>query len=150
MRPNSFATNALRWAAAIRAGEPVVAPFADVAVAVNDPRDVAAVAAVALTTGAHDGVALRVTGPEALLPREQVAIVGEVLGRELPFRAQDNAEARAAMSAQMPQAYVDAFFEFFVDGTVDETSVLPTVEQVLGRPPRTFRAWAQEHADAFR
>jgi uncharacterized protein YbjT (DUF2867 family) len=150
LRPNSFSTNALQWADAIRAGEPVVAPFADVAVAVNDPRDVAAVAAVALTGGDHDGAALRITGPEALLPRERVAIVGELLGRELPFRAQDDAEARADMSARMPAAYVDALFDFFVAGAADETTVLPTVEQVLGRPPRSFRAWALEHADAFR
>jgi len=50
----------------------------------------------------------------------------------------------------MPPEYVDAFFSFFVDGTVDESTVLPTVEQVLGRPPRTFAAWAEEHADSFR
>ena len=54
------------------------------------------------------------------------------------------------MLAAMPEPYVDAFFAFFVDGTVDETTVHPTVEEVLGRPPRTFRAWAEEHAGAFR
>jgi hypothetical protein len=27
--------------------------------------------------------------------------------------------------------------------------VLPTVERVTGRPPRTFAAWAREHARAF-
>jgi hypothetical protein len=50
----------------------------------------------------------------------------------------------------MPAEYVDAFFDFYVAGAVDETSVLPTVEQVTGRPPRTFRAWAEEHLTAFR
>ena len=35
-------------------------------------------------------------------------------------------------------------------GTVDETTVQPTVEQVLGRPPRSFTQWAEAHADAFR
>jgi hypothetical protein len=54
------------------------------------------------------------------------------------------------MSSRMPAAYVDAFFEFFVAGIIDETSVLPTVEQVTGRPPRTFRTWAEENLDAFR
>ena len=28
--------------------------------------------------------------------------------------------------------------------------VTPTVEQVTGNPPRTFREWATEHASAFR
>jgi hypothetical protein len=45
---------------------------------------------------------------------------------------------------------VDAFFSFFVDGTVDETTVQPTVEQVLGRPPRSFTQWVEAHSDAFR
>jgi uncharacterized protein YbjT (DUF2867 family) len=150
LRPNTFMTNTLSWAKPIRAGEPVVAPFADVAIATNDPRDVAAVAAVSLTSGAYDGVAHRITGPEPLTPSRQLAIIGELLGRELPFRPQDDDEARADMSSRMPAEYVDAFFDFFVGGAVDETSVLPTVEEVTGRPPRTFRDWAEENLAAFR
>ena len=54
--------------------------FGDVAIATNDPADVAAVAAVALTTADHEGEALRVTGPEAITLDERVAILGDVLG----------------------------------------------------------------------
>jgi hypothetical protein len=53
------------------------------------------------------------------------------------------------MSASMPAEYVDAFFSFFVDGTLDESEVLPTVEEITGRPPRTFEQWARAHAGAF-
>jgi len=49
----------------------------------------------------------------------------------------------------MPEPYVDAFFAFFADGEVDESPVLPTVEEVTGRPPRTFEQWARAHAGAF-
>jgi uncharacterized protein YbjT (DUF2867 family) len=150
LRPNTFMSNTLSWAQPIRAGDPVVAPFADVAVSTNDPRDVAAVAAVSLTSGEYDGLAHRITGPQPLRPSDRVAILGELLGRELPFRPQSDEEARAEMGSRMPAAYVDAFFEFFVAGKIDETSVLPTVEQVTGRPARTFRAWAEENLDAFR
>jgi uncharacterized protein YbjT (DUF2867 family) len=143
-------SNTLQWAQAIRAGEPVVAPFATVPIAANDPADIAAVAAVSLVSGAHDGVAHRITGPEALLPSDRAAILGDVLGRELEFRAQGDDEARAEMSAAMPEEYVDAFFDFYVAGAVDETSVLPTIEAVTGRPARTFREWAEANADAFR
>jgi uncharacterized protein YbjT (DUF2867 family) len=150
LRPNAFMSNTLQWASAIRAGEPVVAPFANVPIAVNDPGDVAAVAAVSLVSAAYDGVAHRITGPEALLPSDRAAILGDVLGRELEFRAQGDDEARAEMTAAMPSEYVDAFFDFYVDGAVDETSVLPTIEAVTGRPPRTFREWAEANAGAFR
>ena len=54
------------------------------------------------------------------------------------------------MSAEMPAEYVDAFFDFYVDGNLDESQVQPTVQEVLGRAPRTFEQWAAAHADAFR
>ena len=60
------------------------------------------------------------------------------------------ADAREQMSANMPAGYVDAFFSFFVDGTYDDSHVYPTVQQLLGRPPRNFEQWAHAHADAFR
>lgn len=149
LQPNSFMSNTLRWRDAIREDRPIVAPFADVAIATVDPRDVAAVAATALLTGDHAGHRLRITGPQALRPAEQARILGQALGRELAFEAQDDDAARAEMQASMPQAYVDAFFEFFVEGTSDETTVLPTVEEVTGRPPRDLHGWAAEHAPEF-
>jgi hypothetical protein len=54
------------------------------------------------------------------------------------------------MLAAMPAVSVDAFFSFYVDGTLDESTAHPTVAEVTGRPPRTFAQWATAHADAFR
>jgi uncharacterized protein YbjT (DUF2867 family) len=149
IQPNSFMTNTLRWLPQLRAGDTIRLPFANVPIATIDPADVAAVAAAALTSDRHEGRSYRVSGPESLLPAEQVAILGAVLGRDLRFEAQSDEEAHAEMSASMPAEYVDAFFSFFVDGKLDESTVLPTVEEVLGRPPRRFEDWAREHADAF-
>lgn len=150
LRPCAFMSNALRWLPQLRAGDVVTVPFADVANAVIDPHDIARVAAAALTSDRHDHQVYRLSGPESLLPAEQVRILGEVLRRELRLRAQPNDEARREMTAAMPSEYVDAFFSFYVDGTLDETRVLPTVEQVTGERPRTFEQWARAHADAFR
>lgn len=150
LRPCAFMSNALRWLPQLRAGDVVTVPFADVANAVIDPHDIARVAAAALTSDRHDHQVYRLSGPESLLPAEQVRILGEVLRRELRLRAQPNDEARREMAAAMPSEYVDAFFSFYVDGTLDETRVLPTVEQVTGERPRTFEQWARAHADAFR
>jgi hypothetical protein len=58
-------------------------------------------------------------------------------------------EARAEMSAAMPAAFVDAFFDFYVKGTLDESQPRPEVGEITGRLPRTFRQWAQAHAGAF-
>ncbi len=150
LRPNSFMSNAYRWLPQLEEGNLIRGPFGDVAISTIDPDDLGAVAARSLTTGEHEGQAYRLSGPEALRPAEQVAILAKFAGRDLRFEAQTDAEARAEMEGQMPKEYVDAFFEFFSEGTVDETTVHPTVEQVTGREPRSFEQWAEAHADAFR
>jgi uncharacterized protein YbjT (DUF2867 family) len=150
LQPNSFMTNTLQWIPQLRQGDVVRAPFADVAIATIDPADIGAVAARALTSNELDGRSLRLSGPEALQPADRVRILGSALGRELRFEAQSNEAARAEMSAAMPLEYVDAFFSFFVDGTVDETTVLPTVREVLGREPGSFEGWVAANADSFR
>jgi uncharacterized protein YbjT (DUF2867 family) len=150
LQPNSFMTNALRWLPQLRAGDVVRDAWPDVAVATIDPDDIAAVAVLALTTRDHEGRSYRLSGPESLRPADRVRILGEALGRDLRFEGQSDEEARAQMSAAMPAEYVDAFFSFFSEGKHDETPVLPTVEEVTGRPPGTFREWAVAHRDAFR
>jgi uncharacterized protein YbjT (DUF2867 family) len=149
LQPNTFMTNTLDWVAPLAGGDVVRAAFPDVAVATIDPADIAAVSAAALATDAHAGRMYRLSGPEALRPADRARILGQVLGRKLRFEGLSNDEARAEMTAAMPAEYVDAFFSFFVDGAVDETTVHPTVWELLGRPPRTFAQWATAHADAF-
>jgi uncharacterized protein YbjT (DUF2867 family) len=150
LRPSGFASNALRWLPQLRDGDVVREPFPDVAVASIDPFDIAAVAALALTTAGHDGQTYRQTGPESLLPAQNVAILGKAIGRELRFDGYTDAEARVALSAVMPSEYVDAMFQFFVEGTYDDSKVLPTVRELTGHAPRTFEQWAAAHTDAFR
>jgi uncharacterized protein YbjT (DUF2867 family) len=150
LQPDSFMSNTLEWASQLWAGDVIRAPFADVRVATIDPHDVAAVSAEALTSGGHDGRSYRLSGPESLLPADRVAVLARVLDRRLRFEAQSHEDARTEMSRAMPVEYVDAFFNFFADGTLDESEVLPTVEEITGRRPRTFEQWARAHADAFR
>jgi hypothetical protein len=38
---------------------------------------------------------------------------------------------------------------FFSEGTSDETTVWPTVQEILGRPPGTFADWARDNAWRF-
>jgi uncharacterized protein YbjT (DUF2867 family) len=150
LQPNTFMTNTFQWLPQLQQGSVIRTPFPDVRVATIDPDDIGAVAAAALTSDASAGRAYRLSGPESLSPADRVAILAEVLGRELRFERQTDEEARAQMNAAMPAEYVDAFFRFFVDGDLDESEVLPTVQEVTGRAPRTFEAWARSHADAFR
>ena len=150
LRPAMFMSNTFQWLPQLRAGDVVRAPFGHVRAAVTDPADIAAVAALALTTPGHEGRVYELSGPEPLTAADRVAILGQALGRDLRFEAQTDENARAEMSATTPSRYVDAFFDFYAAGTLDESKVLPTVRELTGRPPRTFSQWAAAHAGAFR
>lgn len=150
LRPAAFMSNALQWIPQLHSGDVIRAPFAAVRAAVTDPADVAAVAARALTGAGHTGRVYELSGPQPLTPAERVRVLGGVLGRPLRFEAQGDAAARAEMSAAMPAEYVDAFFNFYADGALDESAVRPAVAEITGRAPRTFGQWAAAHAAAFR
>jgi uncharacterized protein YbjT (DUF2867 family) len=149
LRPFGFMSNTLQWVPQLQAGDVVRAPWAEVPIAMIDPHDIAAVAAVAFTSAGHDGRHYMLSGPEPLRPADRVRILGEVLGRDLTFESQPDDEARAEMSKSMPAEYVDAFFSFYSEGTLDESHVRPDVSDVTGRPPRSFRRWAQAHTSMF-
>src|SRR5215217_7823728 len=84
-RAPEFMSNSLRWSAQVRSGDVVRAPFADVSVAVIDPRDIAETAVTALVDGGHEGECYRLSGPQSLLPEERVRMLAAALGRELRF-----------------------------------------------------------------
>ncbi|MFC9645979.1 NAD(P)H-binding protein [Streptomyces mirabilis] len=149
LRPSGFMSNTFEWVGQLSAGDVVRAPFADAPIATIDPYDIASVAAEVLGRAEHFGQNHPLSGPAALLPADRVEILAKVLGRPLRFEGQPDGEARDEMSRTIPAKYVEAFFRFFVDGEFDDTPVLPTVEELTGRPPRTFEEWAAAHAKAF-
>jgi uncharacterized protein YbjT (DUF2867 family) len=149
LRPSGFMSNALRWLPQLRRGDVVRVPFASVPIAAIDPHDIAAVAVAAFDQG-PSGRTLALTGPRPLLPEDQLRTLGRLLGRDLRVEALDNEEARAELGQTLPARFVEAMMRFFANGEFDDAAVLPTVEEVTGRPPRTFEVWANANQAAFR
>jgi hypothetical protein len=80
-----------------------------------------------------------------------VHMISEALGREIPFVELTVEEANAEwQAAGLPQEIID--FMMWAYGNTPEVgyTVVPTVEQVTGRPARTFAQWAAENVDKFR
>jgi uncharacterized protein YbjT (DUF2867 family) len=150
VRPGGFATNALRWAPQIRATGTVRGPYADAAQAPIHEADIGAVAATALIGGDHAGRTYELTGPESLTHADQARIIGEVIGREVRYDELSPEEAREQMGRYLSAGILDTLFGFWAAAAGQPATVLPTVEQVTGQVPRTFREWATEHADDFR
>jgi uncharacterized protein YbjT (DUF2867 family) len=149
LRPGRFMSNALQWASMIRRGDTVHIPFARRPSAPIDPADIAAVAALVLTTEAGRNATYQLSGPEVLTPEDELVVLGEVLGRSLRLVEPGIDATRAGMlAAGMPAEVVDAIVARAVEGH-DAAEMLPTVRQLLGRPPITFAAWATAHAASF-
>jgi len=99
LQPDSFMTNALRWKPQLDAGDTVKLPFAGVPIALIDPADLGAVAAAALIDDRHAERSYRLSGPEALLPESQVAILAAGLARRLVFEPQIQRRGPAAAAS---------------------------------------------------
>jgi uncharacterized protein YbjT (DUF2867 family) len=145
LQPNAFASNALRWQPQILAGEAIREPFGDIALSVVDPADIAAVALLGLVTSDHQAQSYRLSGPEALTAAERAKILGDALDRKLTVVVPSDEEAREGLEP----AYADAFHEFYRGGLIDETTVQPTVQRLLGRPPVAFADWVSANRDRF-
>ncbi|GGO83331.1 NAD(P)H-binding protein [Wenjunlia tyrosinilytica] len=150
LRPNLLASNALLWAPAIRADRMVHWPFARAATSPVHEKDIAAVAVEALVTGDHLDTVYPLTGPQSLTQAEQARLIGEAIGAEVGFDELPEDVARTVMTRMIPADAVDAVLRFLARSVGKEAVVLPTVEQVTGRPGRAFAQWAAENADAFR
>lgn len=148
--PVEFMSGALDWAASIRDEDVVRTGFTDRRSAMVHDADIGAVAAAVLATGGHPGRELPITGPEVLTPPDMVRTIATAIGREITLIPLTEGQARKQWRAE---GYPDEIIDFFVwaHGSTPEIgyTVAPTVEQVTGRPARTFAEWAREHADQF-
>jgi uncharacterized protein YbjT (DUF2867 family) len=151
LQPVDFMGNALGWAESIRANGEVREPFGDVPGAVVHEADVGAVAAAVLVQGGHGGKAYMLTGPEALTPRQRLGILAEAIGRELRFVELTEEQARERWrQAGYGDELIELLAEWQGDPPAESYTVVPTVQEITGRPPRTFAQWAAEHAPHFR
>jgi uncharacterized protein YbjT (DUF2867 family) len=145
LRPCSLQSNLLRWRGQLANGNVIRAPFGDVSPAMIDPADIGEVAAVALTTAGHEHQTYRLSGPAPLTPPEQIALLGEAIGRGLVFQEMTDDEAREDIGG----AYGDAAVDIFRHHPDLETYVQPTVELLLGRPPGSLSDWLTRNLEQF-
>ncbi|MGC0416841.1 NAD(P)H-binding protein [Embleya sp. AB8] len=151
LRPNVFAANTLHWAEQIRADAVVRGLYGASAAPVVDEKDIAAVAVRALTGEGHAGKVHEPTGPTLLTQAEQARIIGEVTGRPVHWEEDTAQAARQRMlGLGWPAEAVDDVLRAQARTVTDPLPPTSTVEEVTGRPARTFREWVADHADAFR
>ena len=150
IRPGMFASNALNWwAPTIRANGIVRWPYAAAETSPVDDRDVAAVAARTLYEDGHVGGDYVLTGPESLSQAQQVAIIGDVLGRRIEFEELSPDQFRIETEGSWPRPAVEMLLAAWEATMGRPAFVTSTVLDILGSPPRSFRQWVADHATAF-
>lgn len=128
---------------AVLAGE-VAIPVGDTRMAFND---VAAVAAVSLTEDGHAGQVYEISGPEALSFAEATSILSEVSGREIRFSGDVERYVEVMTGFGLPEEQVRAEAGAFQAlAAAGDAEVTDTVERLTGRPPISFRRYAEDAA----
>jgi uncharacterized protein YbjT (DUF2867 family) len=113
-----------------------------------DLDDVAAVAARLLTSDEYAGRTVEVSGPTALTFPEAVAVIARAAGRPIRFEeltpTEYEDELRAAGLDEEWVALLGGLLELMREGHV--AAPTSAVEDVLGRPPRSFDEWVAQVA----
>jgi uncharacterized protein YbjT (DUF2867 family) len=151
LRPGMFMSNTLGWAATIKAQGSVFSPFGDGKMAMIAPRDIAAVAAEALTDPRHEGQIYELFGAALLTVAQQVEILSRVLSKQIklvditPEAAGERLRASGA-SAILVEGLTDLWT------TVRRGQVAlrnDEVARITGRPAQNFETFCREHQAVF-
>lgn len=99
VQPSGFMSNALFWAASIKAEGIVRSATGEGKIPFIHSRDIADVATRALTSREYDGMSLPITGPQALSYAEMAAMIGCAIGKVLTFVPISDEQVRRHMIA---------------------------------------------------
>ncbi len=151
LRPFAFLQNLLNIAPQVAHTGMFVGSAGDAQMNFVDARDVAAVAVRSLVEpeGGH-ARAVVLTGPNAFT-YDQVAAAMRRHGIAVRYVDLPSAEHRAGLERmQLPEWLVDHLTELDALARARRQQPNHTIEQILGRPPRTLDSFIEEHASSFR
>jgi uncharacterized protein YbjT (DUF2867 family) len=153
LRANNFNQNFSEeiWQPEIRAGR-LSLPVDDTPEPFVDVRDIADVAAIALTTAGHDGQIYDLTGPAALTFDEAVGKISAASGRPVELVRLTPDDYRDALLAHGVSEGEAAELNVMYDAMRKGLLAPPTddVSRVLGRPAIDFDTYAAGAVDAWR
>jgi uncharacterized protein YbjT (DUF2867 family) len=152
IRPNLYFQGLLGFAGLIAKTGRFFAPIGDARVSAVDVRDIAAVAAVALTAPGHEGQTYTVTGPAAITHAEMARAIGAATHRDVSFLDVPPEQFAAALQQLgMPPWQIDGLLEDYAHYRRGEAGLVShDVLTVTGAEARTIADFADDYADAFK
>ncbi len=140
IRPNWFVDNLVNyWGGGVVNGVLRI-PAGDAASSLIDTRDIAAAAAGALTSDAHNGKAFVLTGPAARTYTEATALLSDALGKTVTYTpVAGETFVTEAVSHGVPKPYAEFLAAIFVPVANGWTAVVTDdVKTLSGKGPRSL------------
>ncbi len=153
IQPNNFFQNDLWLKTALTSGH-YVQPIGDVGLHRVDVRDIADAAVNALTSTAFNNKAYALVGPTLVNGNATAEFWSTALATKVTYAGNDLTTWAAAASTMMPAFMVQDFTimynHFQKNGLKATESEIKACEQIVGHPLRTFAAFTQETAQAWK
>jgi uncharacterized protein YbjT (DUF2867 family) len=152
LRPNLFMQGLLNFRAVIAAQGAFYLAAGDARVSIVDVRDIATVAALALTGPGHEGKVYEITGPESLTHAEMADRLSTAIGKTVNFvNISPDSMRDALVGFGMPEWQANGIVEDYdLYRRGEAAKVTTTVQDVTGIAPTTFSRFARDYAGAFR
>lgn len=154
LRPNNFYQNDYWFEDVMLQYGVYPQPIGDVGLSRVDVRDIAEAAAVALTTGDHDGETYNLMGPDAHTGQSTADVWSQVLDRPIEYGGND-LDAWEQQSLEFLPAWMVFDFRlmyayFQENGIKATTADIERQTALIGHPPRSFEDFAKETAKAWK
>jgi uncharacterized protein YbjT (DUF2867 family) len=150
IRPNYFNQNDLTLKDALTKAGIYPMPLGQMGISAVDIRDIAEVAAIALTSDGHVGKTYNLNGPEVLSGPKMASIWSGLLGREIHYSGDDMDAFEEQMRKQAPpwSAFdIRMMFQGYLErGFAAEAGDVETLTEILGHRPRRYEDFAGETA----
>lgn len=151
LRPNLYMQGLLAFKEQIKHHGQFFAAIGKARVSLVDVRDIAAIAAAALTEAGHENKTYDITGPDALSHYELAEILSEVLGKPVNFIDVSPEQMEKALGgAGFPEWQIGGLIEDYAHYAREEASaVSDATTRVTGTSPIDFEQFIKDHCFLF-
>jgi uncharacterized protein YbjT (DUF2867 family) len=150
LRPNNLYQNDYYYQDALLRHEVYPQPIGDKGLSRVDVRDVAEAVATVLTTAGHDGETYELVGSEVWTGSGTARVWSQALGKSIAYVGNDLDVWQTVAMAYMPEwlafecRHMYAYYQ--ACGIAASVEAVERVTELLGHPPRGFRAFVAETA----
>lgn len=151
LRPNLFMQGLLNFRPTISSQGAFYAAAGNAKVSIVDVRDIASVAAAALTKSGHEGKTYDITGAEALTHAEMSNQLSKATGKLIQYiEVPAEAMRQELLGFGMPAWQADGVLEDYEEYRRGEAAIATsTVRDVTGSEPTSFSQFAKDYAGKF-